>query len=332
MSHLKGSGLPGPFFDLVRRNMVYTVTCNPSIDYIVGVDDFALGKTNRTASESMVPGGKGINVSFMLSNLGVDTTAVYFTAGFTGKEITRLIRERGIPTKEISCPEGCSRINIKFTHPEGTEINGRGPVIDETSLAKLSEILGSVQSGDVVVLSGSIAPGMPDTIYADILKDLAGKGILSVVDATKDVLMKTLPYHPFLIKPNKAELEEIFGVPISSKDEALEYAAKLHETGARNVLVSLGKDGAVMVTENGERYRADAPKGEVINAVGAGDAMVAGFLSAYLNGIHTKEAFYYGVITGSASAFAASFPMKEEVEALMKKGDFHEGMESEIRI
>ncbi|MBR2760574.1 MAG: 1-phosphofructokinase [Solobacterium sp.] len=301
--------------------MIYTVTFNPSLDYIVTVDHFRTGEINRTADELIFPGGKGINVSIVLKNLGIDNTALGFMAGFTGREIQRLLEEKGVTTDFIQVANGTSRINLKMRSDQETEINGRGPVIGKEDIAFLYRQLDRLEKGDILALSGSIPSSMPETIYMDIMKHLDGRGIMVAVDATKDLLMKVLPYHPFLIKPNNHELGEIFHTAIIEKDDVVKYAKKLQESGARNVLVSMAGEGAVLVTENGEVYRASAPKGILRNSVGAGDSMVAGFLAGYLKNRDYNEAFRMGVCTGSASAFSDELASKEEVEVLLARSE-----------
>lgn len=299
--------------------MIYTVTFNPSLDYIVSVDHFKMGMVNRTSKELMYPGGKGINVSIVLSNLGVKNTAFGFSAGFTGEEIIRKVQEKGIEAEFIKVQEGISRINVKLRSEEESEINGKGPEITEENINKLYEKLDSLKQGDILVLAGSIPDMMPKSIYMDIMDYLKEKNLMVVVDATKELLLNVLPYYPFLIKPNNHELEEIFGVEIKTKDQVIEYAKKLREKGAKNVLVSMAGEGAVLVTEDGQEFRAEAPKGKVINSVGAGDSMVAGFLYGYLKNNDYKEALAYGICTGSASAFSEELAEKKQVEDLIKK-------------
>lgn len=299
--------------------MIYTVTFNPSLDYIVTVDHFKAGQINRTADELIYPGGKGINVSIVLKNLGFENTALGFMAGFTGREIQRLLEEMGVSTDFIHVANGTSRINLKMRSDQETEINGRGPLIGDKDIERLYRQLDSLKEGDILALSGSIPSSMPETIYMDIMQYLEGRGIEVAVDATRDLLVKVLPYHPFVIKPNNHELGEIFRTEITSKDDVIRYAHKLQEMGARNVLVSMAGDGAVLVTENGEEYRAFAPKGILRNSVGAGDSMVAGFLAGYLKNHDYREAFRMGVCTGSASAFSDALATKEEVEALIAR-------------
>lgn len=294
--------------------MIYTVTFNPSLDYIVSIDDFQLGKTNRTTNELMLPGGKGLNVSTVLHNLSVENTALGFTAGFVGEELKRLAKETGYCCDFIDVPKGVSRINVKMKDFDGTEINGMGPVIDEEALNQLMKKLEMLTEGDTLVLAGSIPSSMPKNIYSDILKALNGRGIRFVVDATKELLLNVLPYHPFLIKPNNHELGEIFGVTLTEKDEVIPYAKKLQEMGAENVLVSMAGEGAVLVDETGEVYKLDAPKGKLINAVGAGDSMVAGFLAGWEEKGDYAHAFKMAVAAGSASAFSELLATREEIE------------------
>ena len=293
--------------------MVYTVTFNPSLDYIVTVDDFKLGLTNRTTSELMLPGGKGINVSIVLSNLGIENTAIYFSAGFVGDEITKRVKESGIRSEEIRIDEGCSRINLKLKSIDGTEINGMGPVISEESIGRLYEKLEAIEEGDTLVLAGSIPSSMPETIYSDIMGKLSGRGVRVVVDATKDLLMNVLKYKPFLIKPNNHELGEIFGVTLETRESVVPYAKKLLELGAQNVIISMAGEGAVFVSSDGQVYMREAPKGKLVNGVGAGDSMVAGFIAGYLTEGDLLHAFKMGLSSGSASAFSEFLATKEEV-------------------
>lgn len=299
--------------------MIYTVTFNPSLDYIVSVNDFQLGMTNRTAAERMLPGGKGINVSIVLKELGLDNTALGFVAGFTGDEIVHRLVESGVTADFVKVPTGISRINVKLKNIDGTEINGMGPEIAQDKLEELLAQLEHLQEGDVLVLAGSIPKSMPADIYRDILKRLEQKRILSVVDATGKLLLNVLPYHPFLIKPNNHELGELFNVKITAKEQVVPYAKKLQEQGAGNVLISMGGQGAVLVSETGEVYMADAPEGELKNSVGAGDSMVAGFISGWTERGDYKHAFRMGVSTGSASAFSENLATKPEIEALYER-------------
>lgn len=297
--------------------MIYTVTFNPSLDYIVSVENLKLGEVNRTVKEIMNPGGKGINVSLVLHNLGYESTALGFQAGFTGKEIVRLMEEQGISSDFIQVENGLSRINVKVRAREESEINGMGPGIEEADIQKLYAQLERLQDGDTLVLAGSIPTVMPETMYSDIMRRLSEKNLQIVVDATKDLLVNVLEYHPFLIKPNNHELGEIFGVTLNTRDAVIPYARKLQEKGARNVLISMAGEGAVLLTEEGKVYQSEAPKGKVKNSVGAGDSMVAGFMAGYLASKDYEQAFYMGVCTGSASAFSEGMATGEEVHNLL---------------
>ena len=296
--------------------MIYTVTFNPSLDYIVNVDHFTCGVVNRTTKEIIYAGGKGINVSMVLKNLGFESTALGFLAGFTGDKIQSLLEEKGVSTDFISVAEGNSRINVKLRSDEETEINGQGPRMTDEDVQKLYRKLDELKEGDTLILAGSIPDSLPGSMYMDIMKHLEKKNLNIVVDATKDLLVNVLEYHPFLIKPNNHELGEIFGVELKTRDEVVPYAKKMQKKGARNVLVSMAGEGAVLVTEDGQILKAQAPKGKLINSVGAGDSMVAGFVAGYLEAQDYKKAFTMGVCTGSASAFSEEMATKEEVIAL----------------
>ncbi len=294
--------------------MIYTVTFNPSLDYIVSMDNFELGRTNRTTGERIFPGGKGINVSIVLSNLGIENTALGFTAGFTGDQIEKETRKMGLVTDFIRVDNGFSRINVKLKDYDGTEINGMGPDITQEAVDKLYEQLDGLKEGDALVLAGSIPKCLPDSMYRGIMERLQDKGVLFVVDASKDLLVNVLEYRPFLIKPNKHELEEIFHVTLSTREEVVPYAKKLKEMGARNVLVSMSGQGAVLVDEEGVLHMLPAPEGILVNAVGAGDSMVAGFLAGWIEKRDYDHAFRMGISAGSASAFSEFLATKEEVE------------------
>lgn len=302
--------------------MIYTVTFNPSLDYIVSVEDFRLGQVNRTTEEIIYAGGKGINVSIVLKNLGFDSTALGFLAGFTGSEIRRLLEQQGVNADFIDVRDGISRINMKLRSNEESEINGQGPQIQEEDIQKLYQKLEQLQDGDILVLAGSIPSVMPESMYMDIMKYLSDRKLKVVVDATRELLMNVLPYHPFVIKPNNHELGDIFGVELKEKKDVITYAKKLQEMGAQNVIVSMAGEGAVFLDEDGNVYESDAPKGRVVNSVGAGDSMVAGFLAGYLQSGDYREAFKMGVCTGSASAFSEQLATKEEVEAIMNSHSF----------
>ena len=298
--------------------MIYTVTFNPSLDYVIQVDKLVPGEINRTTHEAVYPGGKGNNVSVILSKLGHSSKALGFTAGFTGEALENMLKEFGCDTAFIRLPEGSTRINVKINAGEETEINGQGPVITEEAQQALFEQLDALKKEDILVLAGSIPNTLPSDIYERILEHLQGRGIHFVVDATKELLLKVLKYHPFLIKPNNHELGEMFGVTLKTRDEIVTYAKKLQEMGAKNVLVSMAGDGAILLTEDGIIYKAKPPKGKVLNSVGAGDSMVAGFLTGYLNTGEYEKAFRLGVVTGSATAFQYWLATKEDIVALME--------------
>ena len=284
--------------------MIYTVTFNPSLDYIVSVNDFQLGLTNRTDSELILPGGKGINVSTILMNLGIDSTAFGFAAGFTGEEIIREVEAMGIRSDFIKIDSGISRINLKLKNIDGTEINGSGPEISEEKIEELLRKLDILGEGDILVLAGSIPASMPADMYSTIM----------------DLLINVLKYKPFLIKPNNHELGELFDVKLTTREEVIPYGKKLQKQGARNVLISMAGEGAVLVAEDGSVYEAPAPKGTLVNAVGAGDSMVAGFLSGYLesDGDHAY-ALRKGIAAGSASAFSEDLATAREVSMLLSR-------------
>lgn len=299
--------------------MIYTVTFNPSLDYVMKVNDFKLGMVNRSEEEIIFPGGKGINVSIVLKNLGVDNKALGFVAGFTGKEIVNRVEEFGCRAEFIKLQEGLSRINVKLKGRIESEINGGGPHIDDASLEKLYSNLDKLEDGDILVLAGSIPSSLPMDIYEKIMKRLQYKNIKIAVDATKDLLINVLKYKPFFIKPNNHELEEIFNVKLDNLNDITTYAKKLQEMGARNVLVSMGKDGALLITENGQVLISNAPNGRVINSVGAGDSMVAGFICGYLNSNSYEEALKLGSASGSATAFSSDLAKKELIYELIKE-------------
>jgi len=299
--------------------MIYTVTFNPSLDYIVSVKDFKLGLTNRTDSELMLPGGKGINVSIVLKNLGIDNTALGFVAGFTGKEVVKRLEKFGVKNGFLEIPEGFTRINVKLKSIDGTEINGQGPSISEEKIEQLMTRLDEMGEGDVLFLSGSIPASMPDDTYQKIMERLKDKGVLISVDATQELLLKVLPYHPFLIKPNNHELGEIFGVELRTRESVVPYGKKLQEKGAENVLISMAGEGAVLIASDGQVYDAPAPKGILKNGVGAGDSMVAGFMAGWLERKEYRHAFHMGVAAGSASAFSEQLAVKEEIDQVYEQ-------------
>lgn len=301
--------------------MIYTVTLNPSLDYIVTVDDFKLGYTNRTSSELMLPGGKGTNVSIVLKNIGISSTALGFVAGFTGDEIVRELEETGIHTDFVKMKEGISRINLKLSSIDGTEINGQGPDIPKEQLDMLMERLMVLKEGDILVLAGSIPATMPPDIYEQIMEKLYDRKVTIIVDATKDLLLNVLKYHPFLIKPNHHELGEIFDVELSEWDDVVPYAKKLQEMGAVNVLVSMGGKGGVLVSDDGRVIATKATATVVKNSVGAGDSSVAGFIAGWLEKKNYDYAFSMAMATGGASAASDYLATKPEVEASLKMVD-----------
>ena len=300
------------------NEMIYTVTFNPSLDYIVRLDSFTAGEINRVNYEQVLAGGKGINVSIVLQNLGQKSTALGFLAGFTGEEIKNQLSGFGVKSDFVQLKKGFSRINVKAKAESETEINGQGPDISEAEREQLFHQLDKLTADDTLVLAGSIPKTLPDDIYQKIMARLDGKGIRIIVDAEKKLLLNVLQYHPFLIKPNNHELGDMFGVTLTSDEEILTYARKLQEKGAQNVLISMAGDGAILLTADGKSYKSPAPKGKLINSVGAGDSMVAGFITGFTesNG-NLEKAFHMGVATGSASAFSENLATRPEVEALL---------------
>ena len=299
--------------------MIYTITFNPALDYIVKMDEFNLGHVNRSNNEFVYAGGKGINVSIVLNNLEVKSKALGFIAGFTGDEIERRVREFGCDTDFIKLKEGMSRINVKIKADVESEINGGGPDISSEALEELYEKLDTLIAGDILVLAGSIPKTMPTDIYERIMKRLQEKDVKFIVDTTGESLLKVLKYNPFLIKPNHHELGELFGVKLNNKEEVIEYAKKLKDMGAQNVIISMAGDGAVLIDSNGGVTTSNVPKGVVKNSVGAGDSMVAGFIAGYLNSEKIEDGFKLGVATGSASAFSEGLATKDYVYELLEQ-------------
>jgi len=300
--------------------MIYTVTFSPAIDYVVDLSDLEIGGINRTKQEQAFPGGKGINVSLVLANLGKSSVATGFLGGFTGRFIKEELEKRHIESGFIEV-EGLTRINVKIRAGKETAINGQGPHITNEDIEKLISQLEKLTSKDLLVISGTVPKSLPSNIYEMILERIKGNGIEVIVDATKEILLNTLKYHPLLVKPNKEELEEMFNVTISNDDELIENASKLVKLGARNVIVSLGGDGALLVGEGLNPELRAAPQGKVVNTVGAGDSLVAGFIAEYLDSHNIARAFKQGIATGSASAFSEYLATKDEVEALLSKMD-----------
>ena len=295
--------------------MIYTVTFNPAIDYVIRTSAVQIGETNRSEKEEIYYGGKGINVSWVLNELGVRSVALGFVAGFTGEAIEQGVRNAGLQTDFVHLESGFSRINVKIKAQEETEINGRGPHISDAEIVALTERLNRLEDGDTLVLAGSIPPTLPSDMYERILARLEERQIRFVVDATKDALRATLRFRPFLVKPNKRELEEFFDVILDGAEDIVQYARKMQHLGARNVLVSLGEEGAILLAENGEVYSQAAYKGVLCNSVGAGDSMVAGFLAGMEKGAY-ETALRLGTAAGCATAFAEGLATKIEIEAL----------------
>ena len=297
--------------------MVYTVTFNPALDYVVRVDTFRDGNINRAESEDVQFGGKGINVSAVLRNLGVDNVALGFVAGFTGQALEQGLLKNGIHTDFIRLDDGLTRINVKIKAERETEINGRGPDIPASALEAMFVKLDRLRERDVLVLSGSVPGSLPNDIYRRILSRLDGRGILTVVDAARDLLCNVLPYQPFLIKPNNLELGEIFGRTLESDEDIAECAHLLQERGARNVLISMAGDGSLLLDETGGCHRLGVPKGKVRNSVGAGDSMVAGFLAGWLKEHDYRAAHRMGAAAGAATAFSDGLATGPEILALL---------------
>lgn len=298
--------------------MIYTVTFNPAIDYMVHVEDMRIGDINRLTSEEIYCGGKGINVSLVLRELGIPSRAMGFVAGFTGKALEEGISQSGIETDFVHLEKGCTRINVKIRSGQETDLNGQGPEIDEKALALLYEKLDKIQDGDVLVLAGSIPGSLPPNIYENILAHLSRKEIKTVVDAAGDLLVNVLKYKPFLVKPNHHELGEIFGKELSSMDEIVNYAKKIRDMGAVNVLISMAQDGAVLVDEFGEVRRCGVCRGTLVNSVGAGDSMVAGFIAGLTKGDY-GYALKLGTAAGGATAFSKGLAKKDDIYELLKQ-------------
>ena len=299
--------------------MIYTITFNPALDYISQVENFEIGKINRTKTEKILPGGKGLNVSTVLKNLGQDSTALGFIAGFTGDELKKEVETKGIKTDFIKVEEGLTRINVKISSNEETALNGNGPKIADENIKELLEKIQKIEKQDMVILAGNVPKGIKDNIYEIICEKLKQNGVTFIVDSTRELLINVLKYNPFLIKPNKEELEETFKVKIETKEDIVRYAKELQLMGAQNVLISLGGDGAILVTTEDKVYFSNAPKGKVINTVGAGDSMVAGFIAGYNQSGDFEHAFKMGIATGSASAFSMNLATAEEVANLLKE-------------
>lgn len=297
--------------------MIYTVTFNPALDYVIHLDKLELGETNRCYGEELYFGGKGVNVSLVLRELGKENTALGFVAGFTGAALEENLRNQGINAEFIHLKEGLTRINVKMKAEQETEINAQGPAIDAEALAALFAKLDTLTEGDTLVLAGSIPASLPADIYEKIMARLQGKGIRFVVDATGKLLMNVLKYNPFLIKPNHRELEELVGRPLNGSAEIAEGAKELQGLGARNVLISRGKDGALLLDENGKVSEMPAVGGKPVNTVGAGDSMVAGFIAGVEQGY--EYALKLGSAAGGATACQAGLAKAKDIEALLKQ-------------
>lgn len=303
--------------------MIYTLTLNPAIDYLVFVDDFESGRLNRSKKEYKFAGGKGINVSRVLKNIGLKSKAFGFIGGFSGDYLESLLKKEDIESDFVRV-NGDTRINIKLKSNKETEINANAPEIKENDIDLLLQKIDGLKEDDILILAGNIPSTMPKNIYEIILKKLDKKGIKAVVDTTKESLLCTLKYKPFLIKPNIVELEELFDVKIKTKEEIIKYSKELLKKGAKNIIVSMGKDGALFVNEN-NIYKADAPKGKLINSVGAGDSMVAGFIYKYIETKDLLESFKYSVASGSATAFSKDLANKKDINDLFKDMTVKEG-------
>lgn len=298
--------------------MIYTITFNPSLDYVVTLPQLQAGAINRTREEKIFPGGKGINVSWVLQNLGIPTRILGFKAGFTGDEIQRLVEERGIPCSFLTIEKGFSRINVKIRAEEETALNGKGPEVTARDLDRLRAQLEGLTDGDMLVLSGSGPSGCALSLYGELAAAMARRDIPCVVDATGKLLGESLAAHPFLVKPNREELEELLGRELPTGEALVQGARELQQQGARNVLISLGGQGALLVDENGKASRRQAPQGTMVNTVGAGDSMVAGFLAGYLWHKDYGEALHWGICAGSATAFTMHLAERESIEELIK--------------
>lgn len=296
--------------------MIYTVTFNPSLDYIINVNNLNIGATNRAQSDMILAGGKGINVSMILNTLGVSNTAIGFVAGFTGKEIVRRVEDAGCSSRFIELPEGLSRINIKIKDRKETEINAAGPKIEKECLEELWGILDEAEAGDMIVLAGSIPASLPHHIYSDIMKKMTPKGIKVVADTSGAVLHDLINLKPYLVKPNQDELHELFDVRVSTIEEAKSYAKKMRAMGARNAMISLGEVGAVLAAEDGKIYSCMAPRGNAVNTVGAGDSMIAGFITGMLAEVGYEDSLKLAVAAGSASAFSSTLATQKEIQEL----------------
>ena len=297
--------------------MIYTVTMNPAVDYTVLVPQLVLGEVNRTEREAYFFGGKGINVSIVLHNLGIESVASGFVAGFTGQFIRQGLHSLGIKSDFIELTPGMTRINVKIKSDKETDINGIGPRVDQDSVNTLLKKMETLKDGDCLVLAGAVPKNLGTGIYSNLINSIKAGNVYVIVDATEDYLLNTLKHKPFLVKPNRAELGQLFGKEIHTDSDIVFYAKKLQKMGARNVLVSIGDKGAVLVTENNRVICRDAPKGQVKNTVGAGDSLTAGFIAGYMHSADFDYALRYGLAAGSATAFSETLATKEKIEQVL---------------
>lgn len=299
--------------------MIYTVTLNPSLDYVVNVNNLNIGAINRAQSDTVLAGGKGINVSLILNTLGVENTAIGFVAGFTGREIVKRVEETGCSCRFIELPEGMSRINVKIKDRKETEINAAGPKIEQEYMEELRNMLEELEAGDFLVLAGSIPASLSRKTYHDLTKKMVSKGVKTVVDASGSILHDLINLKPYLVKPNQDELYELFDVRVSTLGEAQTYARKIREMGARNAIISLGEVGAVLAAEDGRIYSCVAPRGNAVNSVGAGDSMIAGFITGMLAEVGYEDSLRLAVAAGSASAFSEELATRDEIQQLYER-------------
>jgi 1-phosphofructokinase len=299
--------------------VVYTITFNPALDYVINLDSIQTHDINRATSEEIYYGGKGINVSAILTRLGIENKALGFAAGFTGEKLVEMMNDDGINSDFIFLKNGFTRINVKMKADKEIDVNAAGPDISQEDIDKLMEKLNEIQSGDYLVLAGSIPSSLPNDIYESILKSLSSKGVNFVVDAEKDLLLNALKYKPFLVKPNHHELGDMFGVTTESDEDIEVYSKKLQEKGARNVVVSRAKDGAMLIDENQKAYKIGNIKGKLVNSVGCGDSMVAGFLAGYIEKKDYQYALKLGSACGNATAFSKELATKEEIIEVFNK-------------
>lgn len=297
--------------------MIYTLTINPSLDYVMEMDKLIVGEMNRSKNTYLLPGGKGINVSQVLKNLSIENVAILPVAGFTGEKLLHMLSEKGITYEAVRLKQGDTRINVKVLGQVETELNAGGPDMTEDEKNALISKVESLSDDDYLILSGSVPKGLGEYFYADLMSYLQEKKVRVILDTIGENFKNALAKKPFLVKPNKEELESLFNVKTDTDEALLELAKKVQKMGAENVLVSLGKDGAMLLTEDGNVFYAEAPKGKVVNTVGAGDSMVAGFVAEYTKSMDMEKALKWGIAAGSASAFSKNLASKEEIDALI---------------